>query len=93
MAAAYLGGDSYVAYAAAIVLVIVVCWCFNVGSAGKLGATTATIVLLVPHTGPFWTVALTRLGEVTLGIASALLVTRTASWLEARWLGDAENTD
>lgn len=93
MAAAYLGGDSYFAYAAAIVLVIVVCWCFNVGSAGKLGATTATIVLLVPHTGPFWTVALTRLGEVTLGIASALLVTRTASWLEARWLGESGNTD
>ncbi|WP_266159821.1 FUSC family protein [Dyella silvatica] len=92
MAAAYLGRDSYTAYAVAIVLVIVVCWCSNVGSAGKLGATTATIVLLVPHVGPFWTVALTRLGEVTLGIASALLVTRTASWLETRWLGESEHT-
>ena len=88
LAAAYLGHDSYLAYAIAIVAVIVSCWCLNVGSAGKLGATTATIVLLVPHTGPFWSVAATRLGEVTLGIACALVVTWLASRLEAPWLSD-----
>ena len=88
LVAAYLGHDSYIAYAIAIVVVIVSCWCLNVGSAGKLGATTATIVLLVPHTGPFWSVATTRLGEVTLGIACALAVTWLASHLEARWLGE-----
>jgi uncharacterized membrane protein YccC len=92
MSAAYLGGENYAAYSIAIVLVIVLCWVCNIGNAGKLGATTATIVMIVPHTGPFWTIALTRLGEVTLGITSALLVTRIASWLEARWVGDQQGT-
>ncbi|MBE1160310.1 FUSC family protein [Dyella acidiphila] len=84
--ATYLLGDSYLCYAGTMVLVIMLCWCFNIGNAGKLSATTATIVMLVPHEGPFWTVALTRLGEVTLGIACALVVTGVAQWLEQRWL-------
>ncbi|GLQ45047.1 hypothetical protein GCM10007862_00980 [Dyella lipolytica] len=86
---AYLAQDNYPVYALTMAVAIVLCWCFNVGSAGKLSATTVTIVMLVPHAGPFWTIALTRLGEVTLGIASALLVTRLAHWLEARLLGDS----
>lgn len=84
----YVAKDNYTAYAVTMTIAIVLCWCFNAGSAGKLSATTVTIVMLVPHAGPFWTVALTRLGEVTIGIASALLVTRLAHWLEDRWLGD-----
>jgi uncharacterized membrane protein YgaE (UPF0421/DUF939 family) len=87
---AYLAKDNYMAYAITMAIAIVLCWCFKVGSAGKLSATTVTIVMLVPHAGPFWTVALTRLGEVTIGIASALLVTRLAHWLEDRWLGDPD---
>ncbi|GFZ91753.1 FUSC family protein [Dyella caseinilytica] len=86
IAATYLIGDNYLCYAGTMVAVIVLCWCFNVGNAGKLSATTATIVMLVPHEGSFWTVALTRLGEVTLGIACALIVTGAAHWLERRWL-------
>jgi uncharacterized membrane protein YgaE (UPF0421/DUF939 family) len=86
---AYMAQDNYPVYALTMAAAIVVCWCFNIGSAGKLSATTVTIVMLVPHAGPFWTIALTRLGEVTLGIASALLVTRLAHWLEARLLGDS----
>ena len=86
----YVAKDNYTAYAVTMAMAIVLCWCFKVGSAGKLSATTVTIVMLVPHAGPFWTVALTRLGEVTIGIASALLVTRLAHWLEARWLGDPD---
>jgi uncharacterized membrane protein YccC len=95
LAATYLIGDSYVSYAGTMVAVIVLCWCFNIGNAGKLSATTATIVMLVPHEGSFWTVALTRLGEVTLGIACALIVTGAAHWLERRWLhsGPAADTD
>jgi uncharacterized membrane protein YgaE (UPF0421/DUF939 family) len=88
----YVAKDNYTAYAITMVIAIVLCWCFKVGSSGKLSATTVTIVMLVPHAGPFWTVALTRLGEVTIGIASALVVTRIAHWLEDRWLGDP-NTD
>jgi uncharacterized membrane protein YccC len=71
IAATYLIGDSYLCYGGTMVAVIMLCWCFNIGNAGKLSATTATIVMLVPHEGSFWTVALTRLGEVTLGIACA----------------------
>jgi uncharacterized membrane protein YccC len=95
IAATYLIGDSYLCYAGTMVAVIMLCWSFNVGNAGKLSATTATIVMLVPHEGSFWTVALTRLGEVTLGIACALVVTGAAHWVERRWLekGTAGDTD
>jgi uncharacterized membrane protein YgaE (UPF0421/DUF939 family) len=79
--------DNYPAYALTMAIAIVLCWCFKVGNSGKLSATTVTIVMLVPHAGPFWTIALTRLGEVTIGIASALLVTWVAHWLEDRWPG------
>jgi uncharacterized membrane protein YccC len=84
----YVATDNYTAYAITMAIAIVLCWCFKVGSAGKLSATTVTIVMLVPHAGPFWTIALTRLGEVTIGIASALVVTWLAHWLEDRWLGN-----
>jgi uncharacterized membrane protein YgaE (UPF0421/DUF939 family) len=90
MIGAYLAQNDYLVYAITMTMAIVLCWSFNVGSAGKLGATTVTIVMLVPHDGPFWTVALTRLGEVTLGIASALVVTSIAHKLEKRLLGDRE---
>jgi uncharacterized membrane protein YccC len=93
IAATYLIGDSYECYAGTMVAVIMLCWCFNVGNAGKLSATTATIVMLVPHEGSFWTVALTRLGEVTLGIVCALVVTAAAHWLERRWLGSDTGGD
>lgn len=89
---AYLAQDNYLVYAITMATSIVLCWCFNIGSAGKLSATTVTIVMLVPHPGPFWTVALTRLGEVTIGIASALLVTGIAHKLEKMWLGNDEDT-
>ena len=83
----YLAQDNYLIYAITMAISIVLCWCFNIGSAGKLSATTVTIVMLVPHSGPFWTIALTRLGEVTIGIASALLVTSVAHKLETLWVG------
>jgi uncharacterized membrane protein YgaE (UPF0421/DUF939 family) len=89
LAAAYLGGNGYPVYAAALVLAIVACWTLGVGSAGRLSASTTTIIMLVPHQGSFWSIALTRLGEVSLGIVCALLVTWMAERLEARWLGKA----
>jgi uncharacterized membrane protein YgaE (UPF0421/DUF939 family) len=88
MIGASLAQDNYVVYAISMVVAIMLCWSFNIGNAGKLSATTVTIVMLVPHQGAFWTVALTRLGEVTIGIACALMVTRIAHWLEARLIGD-----
>lgn len=91
-AGASLGGGGLVAYAGTVAAVIVACWCANVGSAARLGAITATIVLLIPDQGPIWDVALVRLGEVTLGTVCALL----ASWLvavaERRWIAPGERT-
>ena len=81
----YLAQDNYLVYAITMAISIVLCWLFNIGNAGKLSATTVTIVMLVPHNGPFWTIALTRLGEVTIGIGSALLVTWIANRLEKLW--------
>ncbi len=72
---ALLGHGHYWAYMAAVMVGTVLCWLANLGAAGRISAVTTTIILLVPHTGPFWTVALMRLAEVTLGVLSALLVT------------------
>ncbi|WP_323121665.1 FUSC family protein [Burkholderia alba] len=83
-AGAALGGGHYVAYAITIVVVIVCCWCLNVGSAARLGAITATIVLLFPGNGPLWDIPLVRLGEVTLGTVCAVAVSWTLSVIERR---------
>ncbi|WP_430392350.1 FUSC family protein [Dyella sp. 20L07] len=92
LGAALLGGEQYACYAIAIVVAITACWLFGVGSAGRLSGSTTTIVMLVPHTGSFWWVALTRIGEVALGITCALLVVSAAEHLQRRWvqLGDPE---
>jgi uncharacterized membrane protein YccC len=71
------GTHEILGYAATTAAVIVACWCVNVGSAARLGAITATIVLLVPAEGPLWDVPLFRLVQVVLGTVSTLLV----SWL------------
>jgi hypothetical protein len=42
-------------------------------------------MLLVPRIGPPWEVALIRLGEVTIGTVSALLVCRLIHSIEQRW--------
>jgi uncharacterized membrane protein YccC len=86
LAAALIMGESYVAYAVAIVVAITACWLFGVGSAGRLSGSTTTIVMLVPHVGSFWLIAFTRIGEVALGIACALLVVGIGERLKRRWL-------
>ncbi|KML51876.1 membrane protein [Burkholderia cepacia] len=84
-AGAALGGDRLVAYALAVALTIVCCWCLNVGSAARLGGVTATIVLLFPGNGPLWDIPLMRLGEVALGTVCALGVCWVMSKIERRW--------
>jgi uncharacterized membrane protein YgaE (UPF0421/DUF939 family) len=78
-AGASLGAGTHeiLGYAMTIAAVIIFCWCVNVGSAARLGAITATIVLLLPIQGPLWGVPLFRLMQVVLGTVSTLLV----SWL------------
>ncbi|AOJ02479.1 hypothetical protein WS70_12120 [Burkholderia mayonis] len=84
-AAAATGSGHVVTYAVTIVIAIICCWCLNVGSAARLGAITATIVLLFPGEGPLWDIPLVRLGEVTLGTACAMAVGWTMSQIERRW--------
>lgn len=84
-AGAATGAGHFVAYAITIVTAIICCWCLNVGSAARLGAITATIVLLFPGEGPLWNIPLVRLGEVTLGTACAMAVGWTMSRIERRW--------
>ncbi len=73
------------AYAVAIAATIVICWCLDVGSAARLGGVTATTVLLFPGNGPLWDIPLIRLGEVTVGTLSALLVCAVLLRIERRW--------
>ncbi len=81
----YLGKDSFPAYAIVVAIAIVGCWLFNAGSAARLGAITATILMLVPQHGPAWEFALIRLGEVALGTVCAILVSWVAAWLDHRF--------
>lgn len=82
---AALGAGHFVAYAITVVAVILSCWCLNLGGAARLGATTATIVLLFPGNGPLWDIPLLRLGEVTLGTVSAISVSWLISHAERLW--------
>ncbi|WP_243050763.1 FUSC family protein [Dyella sp. RRB7] len=90
LGAALLGGDHYIAYAIAIVVAITACWISGLGSAARLSASTTTIVMLVPHFGSFWVIALTRMGEVAVGIACALVVVGVAERIKLRWVGGGQ---
>lgn len=74
------GAHHLAGYATTVAAVIIVCWCVNAGSAARLGAITATIVLLVPMQGPLWGVPLVRLVAVMIGTLSSLVV----SWIFTR---------
>lgn len=87
LSAAAFGHDHYLAYVLAIMLGTLLCWLFNLGAAGRISSITTTIIMLVPHTGPFWQVALLRLGEVLIGALSALLVTAIVDKLTT-WRSD-----
>lgn len=88
---AMLGGEHYLTYAIAIVVAITACWILGLGSAARLSGSTTTIVMLVPHAGSFWLIALTRIGEVALGIACALAVVIVAERIKLRWVGAGED--
>lgn len=83
--AALYGGGHYYVYASAIVVAVVFSWSINIGSAARLAATTATILLLVPAGNSPWHVALLRFGEVAIGTLSALLVCVLLSACEKWW--------
>jgi len=67
-------GDSLVVYASAIMLAVLICWVLGVGDASQLGGITATIIMLVPHSGSTQSLLVSRLSEVGWGICSGLAV-------------------
>ena len=77
-------GDNLGIYAAAVLLSIIVCWLLDVADASQLAGVTATIILLVPHTGSPERMLAARLSEVTLGVCVGLFIV----WLEERLLPD-----
>jgi uncharacterized membrane protein YgaE (UPF0421/DUF939 family) len=64
-----LAGQSLAAYAFAVVVSIIACWVFNVGSAARLAGSTATIIALVPHHGAVEWMMMSRITEVAWGVA------------------------
>ncbi len=73
-------GDHLVVYAAAVVLSIIACWLLTVDDASQLAGITATIILLVPHTGTPERMLAARLSEVTWGVCVGIAVV----WVEER---------
>jgi uncharacterized membrane protein YgaE (UPF0421/DUF939 family) len=84
--AALAFGTHLIVYASAIVLSMVVCWSLNVGSASRIAGSTATIILLVPHTGSPQRMLVSRLTEVAWGLCVALAIVWVAGRLPARLL-------
>ncbi len=78
--AAFLPAPHLLWYAAAIVLAMLTCWALNVPSASRIAGTTATIILLVPHTGSPERMFVARLSEVGWGVCVAI----AAVWLAGR---------
>jgi hypothetical protein len=74
-------------YAATIVVAMLACWVLNVASASRLAGTTATIIILVPHTGSPAGMFGSRLAEVAWGVSVAVVTVWAAARLPARrWL-------
>ncbi|MGB6308376.1 MAG: FUSC family protein [Steroidobacteraceae bacterium] len=69
-------------YGAAIIAAMAACWAINAATASRLSGTTATIILLVPHSGPPWAMFESRIGEVGWGVSVAVATV----WLAARLL-------
>lgn len=70
--AAPLWHGSIVGFALAVLAVMLVCHALRFQNAGRLGGVTVAIIILIPHTGPVWQVAVERFLEVSFGIAISL---------------------
>jgi uncharacterized membrane protein YgaE (UPF0421/DUF939 family) len=72
-------------FALAVLVVMVLCTALKFQNAGRLGGVTVAIIILIPHTGPVWKIAVERFLEVSFGIAISLAVAQL--WEAARrWL-------
>jgi uncharacterized membrane protein YccC len=69
---------SWMVFAIGIFFLGLVCALLRLQNSYRFAGITLTIVLLVPHTKPAWTVALHRFTEVSIGIVVGLAI--TAIW-------------
>ena len=79
-----IAGQGLTAYCAAVVLSMLACWLFDVSSAARLAGSTATIILLVPHTGSAGSMVASRIIEVGWGVTVALTIVWLVNWAEKR---------
>lgn len=80
-----LGGDCFVVYVFMVVVVIVCCWCLNVGSVVWFGGVIVMIVLLFLGNGLLWDVLLIWFGEVMFGMVCVLGVCWVMLRIEWCW--------
>lgn len=80
-----MAGERLPSYLAAVVLSMWACWILNMSTAARLAGSTATIIVLVPHTGSAAWMMMSRIAEVGWGIAVAIGVVWIVSFTERRW--------
>jgi uncharacterized membrane protein YccC len=78
-----LFNDHLLTYAFAVLIAVALCWLLNISSSSQLAGITATIILLVPRTGPAEVVMLARVFEVSWGVVVGVI----AVWLSGRLAG------
>jgi len=66
--------DSIAVFGLAVLVVMVLCAALSLQNAGRLAGVTVAIIVLIPHTGPVWHIAVIRFVEVSLGIGASLAV-------------------
>jgi uncharacterized membrane protein YgaE (UPF0421/DUF939 family) len=82
---AELASGNLGAFAAAVVITILVCASLNLEDSQRLAAATVAIIMLIPHSEAAWRTGIFRFLEVSIGIISALAVARLI------WPGPAGN--
>jgi uncharacterized membrane protein YccC len=83
-------GQSLIVYALAVLLAMLACWAMNVASASRLAGITATIILLVPHSGSPLAMVVSRIVEVGWGVCVAVATVWLAGRLPAARLLPAD---
>jgi uncharacterized membrane protein YgaE (UPF0421/DUF939 family) len=78
----FIAGEHLATYALAVVLSMLACWLLNIASAARLAASTATIILLVPHPGGAGSMGISRVAEVGWGVAVGIAVVWIANKAE-----------
>ncbi len=77
---------NWIVYAGAIFVCGLLCSLLRLGGAYRFAAITLTIILLITHSDPPWSVAVHRFTEVSLGIAVALGLRWCGGFQKVGWI-------